>query len=156
MALAFKTLPSASGAGLYERDFYAWLLHNAALIRTGRVTDADLENIAEELEDMGRSDKRALASQLAVLLMHLLKWQFQPEGRSNSWRGSIVNARRAIARLLKESPSLRGLIPGMVAEEYPDACEDALMETGLPVGALPGACPYSVEALLDKGFWPGP
>lgn len=156
MALAYKTAPTAPDLDLHETDFYAWLSHNAVLIRAGRVSEADLANIAEELEDMGRSDKRALGSHIGVLLLHLLKWQYQPAQRSNSWRGSINNARRAIAKLLKESPSLRGLIPALMADEYSDARDDAAMETGLPESTLPVACPYSIEAMLDKGFWPGP
>ena len=157
MALAFKHTPSpAPDFDLHETDFYAWLTHNAALIRAGRVGEVDLANVAEELEDMGRSDKRALGSHIGVLLLHLLKWQFQPAQRSNSWRGSINNARRAIAKLLKESPSLRGLIPVLVEDEYPDARDDAAMETGLPESTLPVACPYSIEAMLDKDFWPEP
>lgn len=155
MALAYKTTPPAPAPDLHETDFYAWLSHNATLIRAGRVSEADLANIAEELEDMGRSDKRALGSHIGVLLPHLLKWQYQPAQRSNSWRGSIYNARRAIAKLLKESPSLRGLMPPLMVDEYPDARYNALIETGLPEDAFPIVCPYSIEAMLDKGFWPG-
>lgn len=156
MALAFKTPPLIPDSNLYETDFYAWLIHNSTLIRAGRVAEADLANIAEELEDMGRSEKRAIGSHLGVLLLHLLKWQFQPEQRSNSWRGSIFNARRAIAKRLKDSPSLRGMIPSLIVEEYPDARFNAANETGLPESIFPDVCPYRIETMLERDFWPGP
>src|SRR5712692_8509170 len=91
---------------LYEEDFVVWSMHNAELLRAGRLQEADIEHIAEELEDMGKSQRRALESRLTVLLLHLLKWQFQPERRSSSWRATIVAQRIAIIKILREAPSL--------------------------------------------------
>ena len=92
---------------LYEQDFYAWANEQAALLRSGRVSDADLEHIAEEIESMGRSEKRELISRLKLLLAHLLKWQFQPTLRGNSWRLTIEEQRRDVAEHLADNPSLK-------------------------------------------------
>jgi hypothetical protein len=92
---------------LYERDLYAWATRNAALLRAGRWAEVDRMNIAEELESMGRSERRALGSRLAVLLMHWLKWRYQPERRGRSWRATIREQQRQVARLLVDNPSLR-------------------------------------------------
>ncbi len=90
---------------LHESDFYAWSLEQAALLRAGRVDEADLAAIAEEIESMGKTEKRELVSRLTVLLLHLLKWERRPAGRGNSWRLSIANARDEIADLLDDNPS---------------------------------------------------
>lgn len=154
MALAQKTSQPVSEIDLYEADYYAWLVHNAGLIRAGRVSEADLENIAEELEDMGRSEKRALGSHFVVLLQHLLKWQLQPKRRSKSWRLTIDNARDTIAELLGESPSLRRRVPEFIAGKFPLARRNAITETGLPESGVPETCPYTPEQVLDPTCWP--
>jgi len=154
MPLAHQPIDTEQLDVLYERDYSRWLFENARLLREGRLAQADISNIAEELEDMGRSEARALQSHLLVLLTHLLKWQYQSERRSSGWRGSIFNARRAIDRLLKESPSLRQRIPGLVASIYVDATFNAANETGLPEARFPASCPYSFEDLLNTGYWP--
>jgi hypothetical protein len=156
MGLAKKIFSPPPIAGLYEADYSRWLFENARLLREGRFSEADIANIAEELEDMGRSEKRAVASHLGVVLMHLLKWQFQPDHRNSSWRGSIHNARRAIAKLLNESPSLQPQMPDMIAVEYEDARYNAVLETGLPEETLPKACPFTSDEVLHLGYWPGP
>ena len=140
---------------LYERDYVDWLQKNAALLRAGRLDALDAENLAEELEDMGRSDVRALGSHLTVVMLHLLKWQYQPQARSSSWRGSIYNGRAAIADLLDDSPSLRQRLTGLVTRNYPRARYNAANETGLPEASFPAECPYSIDALLDLAHWPG-
>lgn len=155
MALAFKTPPPAPVAGLYENDYSRWLFENARLLTEGRFAEADIPNIVEELQDMGRSEYRAIEGHMGVLLLHLLKWEFQPQQRSSSWRGSIHNARRSIAKRLKESPSLRGRLAQACAEEYADARYNAANETGMPDSAFPADCPYGVEDALDVDFWPG-
>ena len=119
MALATKAEQPPPDTDLYEIDYYTWLVQNAALIRDGRVSEADLENIAEELEDMARGEKRALGSQFVVLIQHLLKWQLQPRRRSKSWRLSIDNARDSIEELLGESPSLRRRVPEYHRSQVP-------------------------------------
>jgi hypothetical protein len=159
MAQARKTPPERpdpqGGPDLYESDYAAWLYHNAALIRAGRFAEVDIENVAEELEDLGRSEQRALASQIAVILLHLLKWQLQPEQRSGSWRGFVHKRRRSAQDLLAESPSLRPRVPELVADRYGIARCNAAIETGLPDSAFPVDCPYGVDQILDDAFWPG-
>ena len=98
-----------SRRSLHDNDFYAWSLDQAALLRVGRVGEADLATIAEEIESMGKTEKRELVSRLTVLLLHLLKWERQPTGRSKSWRLSIANARDEIADLLDDNSSLSPL-----------------------------------------------
>jgi len=143
-------------AGLYELDYTRWLFENAALLRAGRLEGLDTENIAEELEDMGRSESRTVRSHCRVVITHLLKWEYQASQRSTGWRGSIYNARRSIERRLRESPSLRRRLPEFVADVYPDAVFNAANETGLPESTFPATCPYTVDQVLRPDFWPGP
>ncbi len=138
----------------YEQDLVAWAFANARLLREGRFDSLDVENIAEELEDMGRSERRALASHLRVLLLHLLKWQEQPARRGPSWRRSIRNARQEIEEILAESPSLAQRLPEMIAQAYPKALESAIDDTGLPSNRFPPRCPYRKDELLSPTFWP--
>jgi hypothetical protein len=137
----------------YDQDYYAWLMENAALLQDGRLDAVDLVHLAEELEDMGRSERRALESYLKVLIVHLLKWAHQPERRGTGWELSIGNARDAIARRLAESPSLWSQLADMVAGRYPNARRHATLEMGLALDALPAVCRFTVEQLLDEGYW---
>ncbi len=141
-------------APVYEQDLVAWAFANARLLREGRFESLDVENIAEELEDLGRSEKRALASHLRVLLLHLLKWQAQPARRGPSWRRSIRNARQEIEEIVAESPSLAQRLPEMIEQAYPKALESAIDETGLPSDQLPPRYPYRQDELLSPTFWP--
>jgi len=138
----------------YEQDFYAWTRHNAQLLREGKLAEIDIRNIAEELESMGKSEKRELINRLIVLLAHLLKWQLQPDHRSSSWNGTIIEQRRQIKRLLQDSPSLKRLLNTELNESYLDAILDAANDTGMPQANFPPACPYTIEQLLDNGFYP--
>src|SRR5580698_10796819 len=110
-----------SRSSLHETDFYAWTQQQAALLRGGRESDADLERIAEEIESMGRTEKRELVSRLSVLLLHLLKWRFQPEKRGPSWEASIRVQRNRLADHLDDNPSLKPLLPKALASAYRDA-----------------------------------
>jgi hypothetical protein len=110
---------------LYERDFCLWLERQAELLRAGRLSELDVANVLEEIESMGRKDKKAIQSNLVVVLAHLLNYQFQPKRRSNSWRGSILEHRRRIGYDLTESPSLHGHAVAVFAEAYADAREQA-------------------------------
>lgn len=139
---------------IYESDFYAWAMKNAELIRQGRLAEVDAEHIAEELESMGRSERRELVSRLAVLLAHLLKWQHQPEKRGHSWRYTIKEQRRAVERLLQDSPSLRAGLQGYLEEAHEDAILEAARDTGLDETAFPVTCPFTLEQALDSEFWP--
>jgi hypothetical protein len=156
MSGQIQPAPAPSASSLYERDYYEWLMATAEGLRGGRLAEVDLEQVAEELEDMGRSERRALASHLAVLMHHLLKWQHQPQARSSSWSGSIRNARDNIHHLLRDSPSLVRFLDAMVRDRYPTARLNAAEETGLPPERLPDTCPYTRDELLDRDFWPNP
>ena len=144
----------APRSSLHDKDFYAWALAQAALLRGGRVAEADLAEIAEEIESMGKTEKRELVSRLTVLLSHLLKWQFQPEGRGNSWRLSIANARDEIIDLLDDNPSLRSQIDSVVRKAYLYAHRKAAIETGLAEEVFPAQCPWTFELAMDNDFWP--
>lgn len=141
-------------SALYDRDLYAWAVANADLLRAGRITQIDAVHIAEELEDMGKSERRALGSDLRILIQHLLKWQYQPERRGTSWQLSILNARGEIEEILHDSPSLARQLPELVARGYPAAREAAALETRLALSVLPELCPFTAEQLLDRGFFP--
>ena len=152
------TLPPtpATISDIYETDFSRWLFENAALLRQGRFAEADIPNIAEELECLGRGERRAVESHLVVLLLHLLKWELQPEQRNSGWRGSIYHARDGANDLLRDSPSLVSRVPELVADGYKQARDNAILVTELPESCFPELCPYTVEQVLDKKFWPGP
>jgi hypothetical protein len=139
---------------LYERDFCLWLEQQAALLSEGRFDELDLANLIEEIEAMARKDKKAIKSNLVVLLTHLLKHQFQPEQRSSGWRGSIVEHRRRLRDDFEESPSLGPYAAEVFARAYTDAREQASAETGLPLRAFPRSSPYTLEQALDPGFLP--
>ncbi|MEZ5672007.1 MAG: DUF29 domain-containing protein [Thiotrichaceae bacterium] len=138
----------------YEQDFYQWTQHNAQLLREGKFAEIDILHIAEELESMGKRDKRELISRLTVLLAHLLKWQFQPLLRAKSWQLTIREQRLQLNKLLKDSPSLKYFLHEEgILEAYPDALDMASDETGLLISTFPEICPYSIEQLLDKTFF---
>ena len=142
-------------ASLYDTDFYAWANEQAALLRAGKLSAADIEHIAEEIESMGRGEKRELVSRLRVLLHHLLKWQHQPSRRGNSWRLSIANARDELETHLRDNPSLKAKLGEAVSDAYRLARRDAAAETGLPESAFPTECPYETAHMMDEAFWPG-
>ena len=133
---------------LYERDFFAWATEQAALLRSGRLAAANVGHIAEEIESMGRSEKREMISRLAVLLAHLLKWRFQPERRGRSWRLIIREQRRQVARVFADNPSLRPLLGDILAEAYGDAELIAEREADLAEGSFPAECPWSFEQVM--------
>ena len=138
----------------YDHDFYAWALHNAKLLSARRFSEIDIEHLVEELEDVGKSERRALESHIRNLLLHLLKWQYQPHLRGSSWRQSIRNARIAVAKITRDSPSLKPLITQTMVDEYQNAKADAVDETGLPDNIFPIACPYAENDLFRQDFWP--
>lgn len=138
----------------YGGDFYAWTIETSELLREGRVNEVDLKQIAEEIEDMGKNDRRALSSYLKLLMVHLLKWHFQTTHRSTSWKLSIANARDEVRDLLQESPSLRAKLEQLNTDRYPAARKRASLETGLSLESFPDTCPFSVEQLLDDEYWP--
>jgi hypothetical protein len=138
----------------YNIDFALWLSEQVKALQQGQFQRLDVENLVEELSSLGVSEKRALGSQLARLFMHLLKWQYQPEKRSQSWEYSIVNARHEIDRILATSPSLRTYLPQTWAKEYERARKEAKADTGLPLATFPEECPYSLVEALTSDFLP--
>ena len=138
----------------YDQDFYAWLIKSAQLLKEKRFAELDIDNIAEELEGMARSDKRQLINRFAVLLAHLLKWQYQPERRSKSWERTIKEQRKRILLLLEESPSLKHEIETKMADAYEIAILSAANETGLDESVFPESCEYSLTEALDNHFYP--
>jgi Domain of unknown function DUF29 len=144
----------AANSKLYDRDFYAWSREQAALLRAGQFAEADFANIAEEIESMGRSEKRELVSRLVVLLLHLAKWRLQPELRGRSWRLSVEGQRVDIAELLADNPSLRPLLADVMTQAWRRAVIEAQRETGLDASAFTGECPWTAEQALDDAFWP--
>lgn len=141
-------------SALYDHDFFAWSGEQANLLRSGKLSDADIDHIAEEIESMGRTEKRELVSRLSLLLMHLLKWAFQPEKRGASWEATIRVQRNRLIDHLDDNPSLRPLLPATLANAYRDARLEAAAETGLAIATFPDNCPWSVEKTLDAEFWP--
>jgi cell division protein FtsB len=141
----------------YEHDFYAWSYAQARALRSQDVQALDWENLAEEIESLGRSDRREVRSRLKVILVHLLKWQLQKEHRSLSWNATIVTQRDDLEVLLNESPSLRRQVSTLMSEAYPRARQDAAREMDLVPEAtklLPASCPFTVEQVLDEEFLP--
>jgi len=141
-------------SALYETDIIAWADEQAALLRAGRLADIDIGHIAEEIEDVGKSEQRALASRMAVLLAHLLKWQFQPQWRGSSWQRTIKEQRRAIAAHLRDTPSLKQALanPNWWEGVWADAVTQAIKETGLD--HFPDDCPWTVQQVLTMDFYP--
>ena len=139
---------------LYDEDFYAWANEQSALLRSGQVGAADIEHIAEEIESMGRTEKRELVNRLAVLFLHLLKWQFQPALRGNSGRLSVEEQRYRLADHLADNPSLKSKVDQAVHDAYRLALIEAERETGLARDTFPVACPWSFNQAVDGSFWP--
>ena len=140
----------------YESDFYEWLMYSAKLLRGRKINELDFEHLAEEIESVGASEKREIRNRLVVLIMHLLKWQFQAVRRSDSWRRTIIDQRDSIELVLKDSPSLRPRLQQFIEEAYyPSAVHQAVEETGMIESVFPKICPYTLEQIFDKHFYPG-
>ncbi|MEI8393732.1 MAG: DUF29 domain-containing protein [Rhodospirillaceae bacterium] len=142
-------------SNLYEQDFYAWANQQAALLRSGQLAAADIDHIAEEIESMGKTEKRELVNRLAVLVLHMLKWRFQAGFRSKSWIRTIKEQRIALARHIIDNPSLKSKRDEAIDDAYRTALVGAVDETNLPEETFPPACPWSFEQLMDESFWPG-
>jgi hypothetical protein len=139
---------------LYDQDFYAWANEQAGLLRAGRLSEADIEHIAEEIESMGRSEKRELVNRLAVALLHLLKGQYQPALRGTSWRLTLEEQRNQLEDHLADNPSLKSVVEETVAGAYRNAILGAARETGLDRGTFPTMCPWSSQQIMDPNFYP--
>jgi Domain of unknown function DUF29 len=134
---------------LYERDFYAWANEQAALLRAGKFSAADIANIAEEIESMARAERNELTNRLAVLLAHLPKWDLQPERRGRSWVLTIRGQRRQVARNIKQNPSLRPQLGEITADAYGDAVLAVLRETDLSEEAFPAECRWTFDQAVN-------
>jgi len=139
---------------LYSQDFCLWAEQTAQLLQSRRYSEIDLENLIDEVEDMSRSEKRALLSNVRVVLMHLLKCQYQPEKRSNSWLSSIREHRTRLQDTFRDSPSLRSYFQEMFDECYQNARKQAADETALPLDIFPPESPFTLNECLDEDFLP--
>ena len=138
----------------YNSDFYGWTQEQAALLRSGRLNEIDIDNLIEEVETMGRSEKRALQSRLVVLLTHLLKWRYQAERRGSSWQLTIDHQRIKFQELLNENPGLKHDLDNIFASAYLDATYQAAKQTALPLETFPVSPPWSLPESLQKGVYP--
>ena len=139
---------------LYEVDGHDWYFKNAQLIREGKLSEIDVENVAEELESMGRGEEDKLESFLTQLFLHLLKWKYQPARRGSSWEISIKKQRVHARRHMKRNPSLKGCLEEVVRDSYEDAKLEAAQETGLLLEAFPEQIPFTLEQALTEGWLP--
>jgi Domain of unknown function DUF29 len=138
----------------YDADFFAWTMEQARLLREGALSEIDTLNLAEEIESMGKNNRRELGSRLVVLLMHLLKWSYQPNRRSPSWATTVRDQRDEIEELLADSPSLRSAVEDTLSTVYARALRKAVSETGLPEATFPANCPFTAEQILSEDFLP--
>ncbi len=148
----------------YEKDFHSWIEKHIELLKSGQLHELDKEHLIEELGDMGKSNLRELESRFIMLIAHLLKWQFQlttlanqwQEFEGKSWRKTIIEQRLQLIDLLAEMSSLKKKLTDVISKTYPKAVIFAIDETGLPKQTFPQICPYTIEQLLDKAYYPNP
>jgi hypothetical protein len=138
----------------YLTDFNSWIGQTAQLLRERRWHEIDVPSLVDEVEDLGKSERRGIASQLARLLLHLLKWQYQPQRRSDSWLDSITDARTQIELTIEDSPSLRNYPADQLEGSYQRARRQAAKQTGMDLAMLPELCPYSLEQVLTESWLP--
>jgi hypothetical protein len=138
----------------YQKDFYSWTCEQAELLRAGRFNELDVFNLIEEIETMGRSEKRELESRLTVLLVHLLKWQYQPTRRGRSWQLTIQEQRLEFSDVLNDNPGLKPQLQALLTHSYQKAKIRASKETGLDLDVFPIACPWEFAQLMDDAFLP--
>lgn len=143
-----------SSSSLYEEDYYLWIETTVNQLREGRLAEVDLANLSEELEDMGKSQKHAIKSNLRVVLMHLLKYKYQPNKRSNSWLHTILEHRTRLEDDFSDSPSLKGYFGEVFDESYQKARKLAATETGLPLDTFPPESPFTAEQTLNSDYLP--
>ncbi|QYO63945.1 DUF29 domain-containing protein [Leptolyngbya sp. 7M] len=139
---------------LYESDFYAWTQEQAELLKHKTWEALDLPNLIEEIESLGRQERQELRNRLSVLLGHLLKWQYQPSNRGNSWLATIREQRTRTRLVLKDNPSLKPYVPEAIAIAYQLAQDLAVRETGMDYDTFPAECPYTIEQILEETFLP--
>ena len=134
----------------YDRDLYSWAVEQAALLRAGRIAEADALNIAEEIDDVGNEQYDKLESALRLILLHLLRWDYQPQQRSRSWTLSVAVHRKHASKVLRKNPGLKPLAGEAVADAFDTARLEAADETGLEVETFPLECPYSWQEIMER------
>ena len=139
----------------YDRDLYTWAVEQAALLRRGRVDEMDARNIAEELDDVGNEQYDKLESALRLILLHLLKWDHQPNRRSRSWWASIQIQRKHVEKVLRKNPGLKPHIEEAIGDAYGVARLEAAKQTKLDPRTFPDRCPYTFDAIMQRAIeWP--
>jgi hypothetical protein len=151
----WSTIEVMNTAELYDRDFAAWAVRNAELLRSGLIAEADLYHIADEIESIAKRERRAMQIRLGRLIRRLLKWQVQPIKRSASWQSMIAEQRFRICKLLEENPSFLPELANWIDQEYEHAVRLATLDTGFERERFPSSWPYTVDQTLDQGFLPG-
>ena len=154
MTIASKTPTRLTHLDLYEQDFCLWVERALVLLREGNLRDLDLENLLEEIADMSNSQKQALESNLTIILMHLLKYKYQPNKRTNSWRYTIIEHRQRIRKAFKNSPSLKRHFLEEFADVYLDARKLASVETNISIDTFPLIGPFAADQVLDEDYLP--
>ncbi len=139
---------------LYDSDYYLWLTQTSQFLKTADFSQLDLPNLIEEIEDMGKRQKKVIKSNLRVVLWHLLKYKYQPQKRSNSWKLTLLEHRRRLQEDFADSPSLCPYYSNVFDSCYQDAREQAAQETELPLTVFPEVCPFSQSEVLDKHYLP--
>ena len=148
------THPTTTHSQLYEQDFSLWLAQAVELLRQGNLTNLDVENLIEEIECMGKSEKQAVKSNLEIILMHLLKYKYQPDKRSNSWRYTLLEHRRRLDDAFKTSPSLKRYFLQEFENCYQGARKLASVETGVAIAKFPLDNPFAIDQVLDEDYLP--
>ncbi len=147
-----ERIASPPSGATYESDFYAWTQKQGALMRAGRLDEVDWENVAEEVESLGRNEFRSLVSFYRLVLLHMLKWDRQPSKRTRGWAGSIALHRKHAEQALEENPSFRNRVEETLARAYELARLEAAKETGIPLDRFPETCPYTRTDIMDRDF----
>lgn len=137
---------------LYDLDFYAWTVEQAKLLKDGKFNQLDILNLVEEIESLGKREKQELRNRLRILIAHLLKWEYQSDKRSNSWKATIREQRRRIQQHLEENPSLKSYLSEAVIGAYQDGVDLAIQETNLPDQTFPTENPYNIDQILNPAF----
>jgi len=138
----------------YDKDFYSWTQEQAELLKHGRFSELDIDNLIEEVETMGRTEKRELESRLTVLLLHLLKWKYQDVRQCRSWELSIIEQRLKFEETLKENPGLKSKLDDMLKKAYRYAVIEASKETKISIKIFPELCPWELDKITDSEFYP--
>jgi hypothetical protein len=155
MTAPIRKTESEKATVRYEDDPYGWSKEQAMLLRAGRLSEIDAVNIAEEIEDVARSEYHRLESALTILLMHMLKWDHQPAFRGRGWVNTLREQRRRVERQLRENPSLKPALDKAILEAYEDARDLASTETNLDISEFQKTCPYDFEEIMNRVFeWP--